>query len=310
MTFFLIALCLSFVLGYLAQFTGLCMVRGVNEWKNGNPSFLLAILFSGVLAWVAAVAAFFLGLPLQFNVYKPSILFVVGGVLFGVGAALNKGCGVSTLTRLSRGDIVFSATVLGWLSGWILLSTWRPDVAIKTLPLPTNLTYGILIVLSIGIGIWALFGNRQRRTTWFGMMGIGLLGGFLFLYHPNWPPSGLLHDLSRAIIDKDDAYWPDLTRYLLFISLLMGMCFYALKSKQFLWVFPRIKYWFVHFLAGNLMGIGASMAMGGNDSQLLLALPTFSLAGLITVVGMIVGIFLAIEIGSIISKMCNKNTTR
>lgn len=305
MTFFIIALCLTFALGYLAQFTGLCMVRGVNEWKNGNPSFLLAILFSGVLAWVAAATAFFLDLPLQFRVYQPSILFAVGGCLFGLGAALNKGCGVSTLTRLTRGDIVFSATVLGWLIGWVLLSTWRPEVAVKALPLPDKVTYPLLIFISISIGIWALLGGRERKKLWFGMMGIGLLGGFLFLYHPQWPPSGLLHDLSRAILDKDDAYWPDFTRYLLFISLLMGMCFSALRSKQLSWAVPNIKYWLIHLFAGILMGIGASLAMGGNDSQLLLALPTFSLAGLIAVVAMIAGIYLTTEI---VSKM-SKNVT-
>ncbi len=51
------ALILIMLLGNLAQTTGLCMVRGVNEWLNGNPIFLLAILLSGVWAWVAASSA-------------------------------------------------------------------------------------------------------------------------------------------------------------------------------------------------------------------------------------------------------------
>lgn len=38
------------------------------------------------------------------------------------------------------------------------------------------------------------------------------------------------------------------------------------------------------------MGIGASLALGGNDTQLLLALPTFSPAGGVAIMGMLIGI--------------------
>tara|TARA_R110000868_G_scaffold279535_7_gene539597 strand:- start:743 stop:1651 length:909 start_codon:yes stop_codon:yes gene_type:complete len=296
MAVFVVVLILIFSLGYLAQFTGLCMVRGVNEWKNGNPSFLLAILFSGVLAWVAAVTAFLLDLQLQFRVYEPSFLFAIGGLLFGLGAAFNQGCGVSTLTRFSRGELAFGATVLGWLLGWTLLAIWRPEVSVKALPLPTNVTYGILIILSLFIGVWALRGDSSRKKTWLGMMGIGLLAGFIFLYQPNWPPSGLLHDLSQAIIDKNDSLWPEAERFVLFVALLLGMMASAWKAKKFKIVLPGLKHWSMHLISGVLMGIGASLSMGGNDSQLLLALPTFSIAGIISVTGMIIGLFVGLDI--------------
>jgi hypothetical protein len=294
MTVFLVVLFLIFALGFLAQFTGLCMVRGVNEWKNGNPSFLLAILCSGVLAWVAVVTAYLIDLPLQFRVYEPSFLFALGGVLFGLGAAFNQGCGVSTLTRLSRGELAFSATIAGWIIGWTLLAIWRPEVTVKALPLPTTVTYGALILLSLCIGAWALLGSPIRKKTWFGMMGIGLLAGFIFLYQPKWPPSGLLHDVSRAIIDKDDSLWPSMERYLLFFTLLLGMVFSAWRAKRFQLIMLNYKHWLMHLLSGVLMGIGASLAAGGNDSQLLLALPTFSLAGIIAVIGIVVGIFIGL----------------
>lgn len=296
MTIFIIVLCLIFALGFLAQYTGLCMVRGVNEWKNGNPSFLLAIIFSGVLSWVAVVTAFILDLPLQFKVYEPSMLFAIGGVLFGLGSAINNGCGISTLTRLSKGEFAYSATIVGWLIGWSILATWRPDVPVIALPLPTNVTYGALIIISLMISFWVAFGNNARKKVWFGMMGIGLLSGFIFLYQPKWPPSALLHDLSNVITGQDNAIWPDLTRYLLFIALLIGMFFSAWKAKWYFIVLPHIKYWLIHLLSGVLMGIGASLAMGGNSFQLLMALPVFSVAGIIAILGIIVGIFVGVDI--------------
>lgn len=42
------------------------------------------------------------------------------------------------------------------------------------------------------------------------------------------------------------------------------------------------------------MGIGASLALGGNDTQLLLALPTFSPGGVVSVLGMLAGIWIGL----------------
>ena len=44
------------------------------------------------------------------------------------------------------------------------------------------------------------------------------------------------------------------------------------------------------------MGMGASLAVGGNDSQLLLALPAFSPAGFVAVFSMLVGIWAGLYI--------------
>lgn len=54
--------------------------------------------------------------------------------------------------------------------------------------------------------------------------------------------------------------------------------------------------WLLHIMAGCLMGIGASFALGGNDTQLLLAIPTFSSAGMVAVMGMLAGIWIVLII--------------
>jgi hypothetical protein len=43
-----ISLLLVCIIGFLAQSIGLCMVRGVNEFKSGKPEFLLALLLRGI----------------------------------------------------------------------------------------------------------------------------------------------------------------------------------------------------------------------------------------------------------------------
>lgn len=284
----LIGICL---LGYLAQTTGLCMVRGVNEWKAGNREFLLAILLSGVWAWSATLFSNYLDIPLKFRTYELSSWFILGGVLFGLGTAFNQGCGVSTLGKLARGDSKMIATIIGWLVGWSVLASLNLEIDLVQNKLPEQVAYIVLMVASLVITFWVFRGNTERKRLWFSMAGIGFLAGFLFLYEPKWPPSGLLNQLSGAIMNRGVEVRPSIYQYSLFIALLSGMFLAAWRTKKFQFVPSNFMHWVMHLLAGTLMGIGASLAMGGNDTQLLLSLPAFSPAGFCAVAGILLGIW-------------------
>ena len=292
----LLPLTIVFLLGYLAQTTGLCMVRGVNELKQGNPAFLLAILLSGTLSWVAALYAFYFDIAIHFKIYSANVWVAIGGLLFGLGTAFNQGCGVSTLSKLSRGNLKMIATIIGWLVGWSLLANLAINFKPKQLPLPSNIEYFILLVMSIAVSIWVLLGDSSRKKLWFGMMGIGLLAGFLFLLEPSWPPSGLLNDLSGALLGVDGKNMPSMSRYAIFLSLITGMALAAWRTRRFKLELPNIKQNTLHLVAGVFMGLGASLAVGGNDSQLLLALPAFSPAGFVAVSSMLVGIAVGLKV--------------
>lgn len=283
------------VLGYLAQNTGLCMVRGIYEWKAGNKEFLLAILFSGVLAWVAAISSYFFNIPFHVKTYAMSGWFLFGGFVFGLGAAFNNGCGISTLNRLTRGDTKMIVTIMGWLIGWVILADYSPKRELMKHPLAGDINCLLLIVISLIIIIWVSLGDKKRKRLWFGMMGIGLLAGFIYIYEPKWPPSGLLHQLSDALINDNSSGWPSLGQYLLFFALLLGMFLSAWKAKIFKFIPLNIKHWAINLLAGILMGLGASLAIGGNSVQLLLGLPSFSSAGFVAVTGMLLGIWIGIS---------------
>ena len=128
------------------------------------------------------------------------------------------------------------------------------------------------------------------------MMGVGLLAGFIYLYQPKWPPSGLLNQLSGALIDDKLHSWPSLEQYILFIILLLGMFLGAWHTKRFSFVPSNIRNWIENLFAGSLMGIGASLAMGGNSVQLLLAMPILSPAGFGAIAGMLLGIWIGLYI--------------
>lgn len=279
-------------LGYLAQKTGLCMVRGVNEWKAGNKEFLFSILFSGVLVWVGAYFSYLADLKFNVITYSLSVWFILGGAIFGLGTALNKSCGVSTLSRLTRGDSRMFSTILGWLVGWLIIAQLSIHTEIIRSPSPGEVYYPPLIIVTLAITVWALIGNRKRKSLWFGMMGIGFLSSFIYLYEPKWPPSALLYQISRALLTDKVNSWPSLEQYILFIALLLGMFLAAWRTKSFIFVPSSLKHWVEHLFAGTLMGIGASLAMGGNSVQLLLALPIFSPAGFGAIGGMLLGIWI------------------
>jgi uncharacterized membrane protein YedE/YeeE len=291
-----ISLLLVCIIGFLAQSIGLCMVRGVNEFKSGKPEFLLALLLSGVLAWIAMIYANYFDIHTNFKTYEANSWFAIGGVIFGFGSAFNQGCGVSTLSKLARGDSKMIFTIGGWLIGWTIMAQWSPSTNHIKLFLPTDITLGILISISVALLFWAFIGNKQRRKLWLTMMTIGLIGSFVFLFDPKWPPSGLLHQLSHALAEVNGSLWPPIESYLLFVSLLIGMFTAAWHTKKFELIRSSWKQWLLHIMAGTCMGIGASLALGGNDSQLLLALPTFSPGGFIAVIGMLVGIWVGLLI--------------
>ncbi|MEE8056266.1 MAG: YeeE/YedE thiosulfate transporter family protein [Pseudomonadales bacterium] len=291
MTLFIVALVLIATLGYLAQTTGLCMVRGVNEAASGKPLFLLAIVFSGAFAWVSVLIARLLELPVPFISYEITAMAVAGGLLFGLGAAFNNGCGVSTISKLARGQSAMLATIIGWLAGWVLLATFMPDQQRAHFQIPSEWHYGGLFVLSLVILLLVSRLNQSDKKIWASMMAIGLMAGIVFLYEPKWTPSGLLKDVSLALWHHAQGRWPSAERLILIAALVGGMAMAALWTQSFKFELSGWRVFLRHLFVGILMGVGAAIASGGNDSQLLLALPALSPAGGVVVLSMLIGIY-------------------
>lgn len=287
----LVTLILVFIIGYLTQFIGLCMVRGVHKCKAGKPEFLISILLSGVLMWAVMLFSNFSGISTNFRTHEIDIWFAIGGVIFGFGTSFNQGCGVATLSRLTRGDSKMFFTVIGWLIAWAIFLVWKPAITHNKLIISTDISLIVLGFLSAIIVAWTLLGNAQRIKLWFTMMSIGLIGGFICLFDPKWSPSGFLQKISHALASGDIDLGPSTEDYFLFLSLLIGMLAAAWYTKKFEIIKSTWQEWLLHVVSGVLMGIGASLALGGNNAQLLLALPSLSPGGALAVFCMVTGIW-------------------
>jgi hypothetical protein len=284
------------VIGYLAQSIGLCLVRGVNEATNGKPLFLMAILLSGVLSWVSVIIAYYIDIPVPFISYQVSLWAVAGGLLFGLGAAFNNGCGVSTISRLARGHLAMLLTIGGWFLGWLILTNFVPSPNIELFVISPLWHFSVLVVVSVVVILFMTRFSTDNRKVWATMLMIGLIASIVFLAEPHWTPSSLLKDMSFSLCAIENSVWPAMSRFVLIIALIGGMLIAAFRANTFSLLPVGLQDSFKHLAAGTLMGIGAAIANGGNDTQLLLALPSFSPAGFTTVLFMLVGIFIGRKI--------------
>ncbi|MGB2078528.1 MAG: YeeE/YedE thiosulfate transporter family protein [Vibrio sp.] len=134
--------------------------------------------------------------------------------------------------------------------------------------------------------------NPANRVIWRDLLILGLMASIIFLYEPRWTPSGLLKDMGLSLWAEHMADWPSLNRFILMFCLMGGMLISTLKTGTFSLTFYSFSRYLFHLSAGILMGIGAVLAGGGNDSQLLIALPSLSPAGFSTIFSIIFGIYL------------------
>jgi len=288
-----IALVIAAVIGYTAQVTGLCMVRGVSDWLRGRRLRLTAILMAGF--WI------YLFTPL-IDYHNQAFLAVypfhwsipLGGFVFGFGAAINGACSISTATRLASGDLRMVMTMLGWLAGWIALivAGVEPDLS------RTSYRLGLLpwfaaatLVLASVLVYWKF---RFRWRMWSGIMLVGIFAGGLFLFEPAWSPSDFVRDAGLSVM-TGHSQPPSFTRALILLTMLMGMAAGAWRFGRFRWVWPTVGETGKHLGGGLLMGVGSALALGGNDFQLLLASPSLSPASLSALMSMLVGIWFGVQ---------------
>ena len=292
------ALLVAMLLGYMAQDTGLCLVRGVNEAKSGRPALLASILLCGVMLWLFVPLAAVLNAHVPFARHAVDPLFAAGGLLFGIGAAINRGCAVSTLSRLARGDLRMALTMLGWPIGYRLWTALMPGLAHAPLSAPGSAIASVTVLIALLVSAWALSGPAAQRSHWLRVMLFGALAGLLFLIEPHWSPSDYVRDVGRALTGGAlRMELPGLTRTALIIAVLAGMAYSAVRRGSFAAHRVRIGSALVHLGAGLAMGAGGALAMGGNDAQLLTGLPALSPGALVTVLAMLAGIVAADPFG-------------
>jgi uncharacterized membrane protein YedE/YeeE len=308
------SLMLASVLGFVAHRASVCTVKAVAEAVTTGKGYMFLSFFKTVL-WVMAIT-----IPVMWwwpdahganKTWAISAPALVGGLLFGMGAALNKGCAFSTLSRLGDGNLSMLVTLAGFCAG--IYSHARLSDA-YTLPqgtllesaytTPTIWTIGLLGALWLWV-IWEiarLWRTRRPRVPWWVLARsdryrlstaaavIGVSNALLYALHGTWAYTGTISQEIRHVATGDAG--SSVIQWGLFAAVLFGMGWSSWRRHSFRLIWRPSLSWAMSFPAGLLMGLGAALVPGSNDVLILHAIPGLSPHALPAYLGMLAGIAL------------------
>lgn len=312
MSLLLLSAVLAFVLGFSAYRASICTVAAVAEVMTSRTARVF-ISFAKVVLWVLLVNGLLvLWMPDLARPMKPHPslhMAAIGGFVFGVGAAVNGGCGFSTISKIAQGNFHVALTLPSFALGVVTMSVVLSRMAIHSTPsapwLGERGSFALLVVLGLwglweiariigpnlrGDGLWrGLTDGRYRLST--GAAIVGICSGGIYALHGRWAYSSQLVDtfVERPGLTSAGgkvAAW-------LFLALLAGAVASAISNRQFSFSFDA-GMWVRNLIGGFLMGVGAMIVPGGNAALILQDLPALSLHALLAYLAMVVGIGLTL----------------
>lgn len=306
-----LSLLMGLILGFSAHRAGICTVKAVAEVLTSRRAyFLISFAKTGLWVVAATMLAGMFSLEAGFRHWPLTGLSVLGGILFGIGAGVNRGCTFSTLTRLMDGNLNLAATVLGWPVGlWLGLQFWgritAPPVAVSAGPGPALFSpLGGLVTVFVIWELCVLFLSLWRKAPLRRVLGahtyrlsaaaalLGVSNGVLLLATGPWSFTGtLLCEFDAGGLARCDN--PALP-WLIMLAALAGMATSAVQRGSFRWRRSRMRLVARHGGAGVLMGFGAVLVPGGNDGLILFGLPSLSPHALPAYGGILLGILVVL----------------
>ncbi|GAA5065380.1 YeeE/YedE family protein [Roseibacterium beibuensis] len=315
-----LGLALGLAFGALAQLTRFCLRRAVagpvEERASARGVWAMALAVS-ILGTQAAVALGWVSFDAhRFHVSAlPVVGITVGGLLFGVGAVLARGC-ISRLTVLSgAGNLraltalfVFAVFAHATLQG--ALSPVRTGLSAATVDLGAAVS---LAALPGGAAVWAaLLAVAALGVAWRSGAGLWMLSGAALLgalVPLGWVGTGFvlydefdpiaLESLSFTKPWADSLFWGVAASLVepgfgvgLIGGVLAGAIVAAIAARRFAWEAFTSPVQMGRTLSGAaLMGVGGVLAGGCTVGAGLAGVPTLSVAAILALVSIVAGMW-------------------
>ncbi len=288
----------AFALGYcLTQING-CLVAAVNRLLvHRKLDWLLGLLFAAsssavLLLFISKAEISLFSMPSHVSI---DASLAAGGVLLGLGALVNGACMLGSIAEIGKGNYHFTFTLLGVLIAMLLFPLSLSIGPIEIFQTHAKDTNGIKNHVFFGLFaiafIWGLVKLiYQQKYQMFFLLGAGVFGGLLFSANPTWSYTSVLGKLicTRSVCEFSEQ---DVSAIMVFLGAMLGMYLKNVFCARF-----SFRLAIRNFLGGILMGFGAIMIPGGNDSLLLWAMPGNAIYGVaalfIAVVTIAIGVFL------------------
>lgn len=280
----LATLALLVLIGYSSQRSGVCMVRAVREVIARRRMHRIA-----GFALAAASAMLVMALAEQFGARpfetimgaRPDGLALAGGVLFGLGARINGHCAMGTLAALTAGQTSRLATIVAMFVAALLLG---PRMSSATLMVPERAPFasplignaplalvigGVMAALAVGY-LYRRLGWRRPRGGWSPLLAMSLIGaasGSLFALDQRWVYTSRIAELAYGTLAVTPLSLIPLA------ALIGAMVLAAILGGQFQLQRGTMREWLAASAGGLLMGLGATLVPGGNDTMLFTGVP-------------------------------------
>lgn len=306
---------LAFIAGFACHRGTVCSVIAAEQIvKSGRTTRLKAFLLAAVMAGAVTVPLswFFPDFAKLAPDYGLSLLPVLGGACYGLGAFVNGACAFGTFARMTQGETTFMLTPIGIGLG-VMASITLGLPAMRGPPRPALLAAPTLqssVILAVGaaIALMALValvrtfyraGTRPSRILtgrhWrpaFAMVVMGLSAGLLFAIAEPWPWTSLVRQTATFFAGISVVF--PVASILGPIFLLLGGVSSSTMSGRFRWRWPQPLPGLRALAGGALMGSAASLIPGGNDVMVLFALPALSASAVAAYVTMMLTLLAAL----------------
>jgi uncharacterized protein len=298
MAVFALAIALALILGFAAHRASICTVRAVAELMSSRGGFMFASIGRSVLwVWAVTIPLFWLTPAAGTGLIGWSLtgFAVLGGFLFGLGAALNGACAYNTMARLVDGDGRMLATITGFALGVVCFAVlergrWLPRPVPAPAMISSLLTWAMMPALAAlswalyeAVRLWRtrppdtrlvdrVLAPRYRLST--AALLIGLPGALLFLLFGSFGYTATYELVIEGAMGTRP--WPTMIRWVILLAILTGMFLSTWQRGSFRvdWR-PRMA-WLMNLGGGALMGVGTALAHGGNDALVLYGIPILS----------------------------------
>lgn len=334
---FVVACLFAGLLGFAAHRASICTVRAVAEIVSARTGFMLASIGKSAL-WVIALTVPFLWLvpaaTAGINGWPITLSALAGGLLFGIGAAINGGCAYSTMSRLMDGEVRMAMSVGGFAAG-IFTFLALVDLEWLARPKPAPALIGSVVnyalIVSVVLLAWALYevprvwrgrpkhlrvtdmilAPQYRLSTAALLIGVASTVIFLLIGSPGYTIT--LQNLVQALAGYGK--FPSAMRVVLLLAVLGGMLVSTLQRGSFYFDWRPQLSWLRNIFGGALMGLGTAMLPGGNDALILYGVPSFSPHALpayaALIVGAVVGVLAMKHFGGVnMSVVCRNDIYR
>jgi uncharacterized protein len=258
---------LGFVLGFALNYGSICTVIATRELvSEKRPARYIALVECAV--WAALVYAMLGTSPTMQQGWSPLGYLVPAAVLFGIGTYVNGACVFGSVGHFGNGDIDFGFAYLGILAVSYVasLSGLLPGQPPISAFLPVGLLFLAILLLAM-LALRFLLSLGSESNFWRLTLSMGAIG-ITFTILADFVPGFSITPSVGSIVPITVA------------GVAIAVCMFGgsvvsarLMRRRFILKWPTLETIVRRTLGGILMGLGALLIPGGNDTLLMIGLP-------------------------------------